>query len=166
VDAGFPCADANGLFELGDENLAVADPAGLGRVFDCCRDRVDLCGVQRDLEFELGQEVNGVFGAAIDFGMALLTAVALDLGDGHAVDVEKIEGLADLLEPRRFYDGDQQFHVCSFPRSAPDTGGFDSKAVPNEREPPQAFGTKENRSGGARWPLPGESRSCSIFMQT
>ena len=39
-----------------------------------------------DLDLDLGQEVHGVFGAAIDLGVALLAAEALDLGDGEPGD--------------------------------------------------------------------------------
>ena len=39
---------------------------------------------------DLRQEVHGVFGAAIDFRVALLAAVALDLGDGHALHAEAV----------------------------------------------------------------------------
>ena len=43
-----------------------------------------------DLDLDLGQEVHGVFGAAIDLGVALLAAEPLDLGDGHARDASSV----------------------------------------------------------------------------
>jgi hypothetical protein len=49
-----------------------------------------------DLDFHLGQEVHGVFAAAVDLGVALLAAEALDLGDGHAFDPDLGERLPSL----------------------------------------------------------------------
>ena len=57
-----------------------------------------------------GQEIHGIFGAAIDFGVALLPAVALDLGDGHAVDADGEERVAHFFELERFDDGDDELH--------------------------------------------------------
>src|SRR6266702_2531557 len=34
IQPGFPCPDANGFLDVGHENLAVADPPGLGRASD------------------------------------------------------------------------------------------------------------------------------------
>ena len=62
-------------------------------------DRVGLGVVDGDLDLQLGQEVHGIFGAAVDFGMALLAAIAFDLGHGHAVDVERVQRLTHLFEP-------------------------------------------------------------------
>ena len=45
-------------------------------------------GRDGDLDLDLGQEVHGVFGAAVDFRVALLAPVALDLGHGHALHAE------------------------------------------------------------------------------
>ena len=63
-----------------DEDLAVADPPGLRRR----RDRLDardrrLAVLDEDLQLDLGQEIDDVFGAAIQLGMALLPAEALGL---------------------------------------------------------------------------------------
>src|SRR6185295_12434164 len=107
---GFAGADAHGAVEVVDEDFSVADLAGLGGCADC-RDRLLFQFVgDRDLDLELGQEVHGVFGAAIDFGVALLPAEALDLGDGHAVDADDVERVADFVELEGFDDGDDELH--------------------------------------------------------
>ena len=104
---------------IGDgENLAVADLAGLGRVADRLGDLVGLFLGDGDLDADLRQEVHRVFGAAIDFGVALLPAVAFDLGDGHALDADAEQGVADLLELERLDDGNDQLHGCAHPCSA------------------------------------------------
>ena len=47
-------------------------------------------GRDRDFDLQLGQEAHGVFGAAVDFRVALLAAVALDLGHGQAVHADAV----------------------------------------------------------------------------
>jgi hypothetical protein len=61
----------------------------------------------------LGQEVHGVFRAAVDFSVALLPAVALDLGDGHTVEADRREGVAHLFELEGLDDGDDELHGAS-----------------------------------------------------
>ena len=58
----------------------------------------------------LGKKIHGVFGAAINLHVALLAAVAFDLGDGHAVNADTGEGVAHLVELERLDDGDDQLH--------------------------------------------------------
>ena len=51
---------------------------------------------QLDLDF--GQQVDLVFHAAVDLLVALLAAVAADLGDGHAVDADGLQSFFDVFE--------------------------------------------------------------------
>ena len=67
-------------------------------------------GGDRDLDPQLRQEVHDILRAAVDFGVALLTAVALHLGHGHAVDANRRQGLTDLIELEGFDDRDDEFH--------------------------------------------------------
>src|SRR5690606_30845258 len=101
--------------QVEDEDLAVADATGLGALADGRDDGVSLRVVDGDLDLELGKEMHGIFGAAVDLGMALLPAVALDLGYRHAVDVERVEGLTYLFQPRRLDDRYHQFHGSNAP---------------------------------------------------
>ena len=66
-----------------------------------------------DLDLDLRQEAHGVFGAAIDFRMALLTPVALDFGDGQALDADGGERFAHLVELERLDDCHHDFHKVS-----------------------------------------------------
>src|SRR5205085_1360024 len=75
-------ADTHRAFQIEDEDLAVADLAGLGGRSDGFDDFFDLIGSDCDLDLELRQEAHGIFGAAIDFGVPLLTPISLDLSDG------------------------------------------------------------------------------------
>jgi hypothetical protein len=44
---------------------------------------IDVAVLDHDLDLDLGQEVDHVLGAAVELGVALLAAEALDLGDGQ-----------------------------------------------------------------------------------
>src|SRR2546422_4524176 len=76
-------ADADGVFDFGYENLAVAYFSGAGRTDDRLHRRVHLRIGQDDFNFDLRQKVYRVFAAAINFSVALLAAEAFHFGDGH-----------------------------------------------------------------------------------
>src|SRR5262245_52818450 len=113
VAVGLARANAHGAVDAGDENLAVADLSGLGRVGDHLDDLVDLVVVDRDVDPDLGQEVHRVLGAAINLLVALLAAVAFDFGDGHALDASRGERVANILELEWLDDSDDHFHGTS-----------------------------------------------------
>ena len=81
-------ADADRFLDRRDEDLAVADAAGLGRLADRLDGALDQSVGQDDLQLHLGQEVDHVLGAAVELGMPLLTAEALDLGYGDALNAD------------------------------------------------------------------------------
>ena len=65
-------------FSTGNTNtLAVADLAGVGGLDDGLDGRLDLRVGQDDFDLDLGQEIHGVFAAAIDLGVAFLAAKPL-----------------------------------------------------------------------------------------
>src|SRR3954447_17043452 len=97
VVVGLTGADAHGAIEVVNKDFSVADLPGFGSAADRGHDLVGDAVLDADLDLELGQEVHGVFGAAIDFSVALLPAEALDLGDGHAVDAERGQRVADFV---------------------------------------------------------------------
>src|SRR4051812_28859654 len=68
---GLAGADAHGLVERDNEDLAVTDLAGLGRAGDRLNDPVDQGGIDCHLDLHLGQEVHCVLGAAVDLGVPL-----------------------------------------------------------------------------------------------
>ncbi len=61
-------------------------------------------------DFDLREEIDRVFAAAVDFGVAFLSTVAFDLADGHAEDAEVMEGSFDVIELEGFDDGFDFFH--------------------------------------------------------
>ena len=114
VAVGFAGADAQRMVDRRDEDLAVADLPGTRVRGDDLDRLVGDVGGDRDFDAQLGQEVHDVFGAAIDFGMSLLAAVALDLGHRHAVDADGRQCLAHLVKLERFDDRDDEFHGQAF----------------------------------------------------
>src|SRR5882672_11390165 len=67
-------ADADDILQREHEDLAVADLAGLGGAGDSGDHLGDDVVGHGDLDLHLGQEVHGVFAAAVDLGVAFLAA--------------------------------------------------------------------------------------------
>src|SRR3546814_10317106 len=70
-------ADADGFLDRADEDLAVADASGVARLLNGLHGALDQLVLQDDLDFHLGQEIDDIFGAAVELGVALLAAEAL-----------------------------------------------------------------------------------------
>ena len=110
IAIAFACSDAHRVIDRCHEDLPVADLAG-SRGF---RDGLD--GLVRDfvrdghLNSNLGHEINLIFGAPVDLRVALLAAIAYDLGDGHAVDPGARERLSHRSELEWLDDGCNELH--------------------------------------------------------
>src|SRR5215212_9966547 len=98
------------MVDVVNEDFAVADLPGLGSGGDGLDDLVGLLAWNSDFDLDLRQEIHGVFSAAVDFSMALLTPVSLDLGDGQPVHPRRGESVSDLVELERLDDGHDDFH--------------------------------------------------------
>ena len=103
-------ADADGGFDSRDEHFAVADLAGLGGLDDARHGGVHLFVREDEFKFDLGQKVHGVFAAAIDFRVTILTTEALDFGDRHSLNADFAEGVFDLFKLEGFDDGFDFLH--------------------------------------------------------
>ena len=68
--------DPDGLLDIEHEDLPVTDAAGSRGFGDRLDDIVDEAVLDDDLDLHLGEEVDDIFGAAIELGMALLPAEA------------------------------------------------------------------------------------------
>src|SRR5208282_4176640 len=110
VDVSLAGADAHGLGDRRNEDLAVADLSGLRGGADRLDDPVGLFVGHRNLDANFWQEVHRIFGAAINLGVALLPAVTLDLGGGTAVNDDGEQGIAPLLELEWLDDGNDELH--------------------------------------------------------
>src|SRR5574337_61605 len=86
IGAGFPGADADGLFEQ--------------------------IGADGRLDLHLGQEIDHILGAPVQLGVTLLTAETLDLGDGNALHADGGEGFPHFVELEGLDDGGNELHGC------------------------------------------------------
>ena len=75
-------------------------------------DDVDARVGHGGFDADLRHEIDHVFGAAIELGMAFLAAVALDLGDGDAGDAGVGQRVAHVVELERADDRGDELHVC------------------------------------------------------
>src|SRR5215213_1787860 len=101
---GLAGADSEHLLDVQHEDLAVADRAGLRDMLYGFDDPRRETGGRDDLDLDLRHQAGCIFRASIDLGMALLAAVALDLGDGQALDSDRGERFAHLVELEGLYD--------------------------------------------------------------
>src|SRR4051812_42829536 len=110
VQAGFPSPDADGFLDVGNKNLAVADAAGLRGAPDRVDGLLDQIVGDHDLDFHLGQKVDDIFRAPVKFGVSLLPAKSLSLGDGDALESHFLKRFFHLVELERLDDGFDFFH--------------------------------------------------------
>jgi hypothetical protein len=66
-----------------------------------------------DLDFHLGQKVDDIFCATIEFGMALLAAKPLGFRDGNALETNLLERFLHFIEFEWFDDRFDLFHGAS-----------------------------------------------------
>src|SRR3990167_10226166 len=107
---GLAGADTDHLGDVGHENLAVAYLAGAGRGLNGLDDRRGEIVGDDHLDIDLGQEVDDVFGAAIQLRMTLLAAISLGLQHSHALHADVLERLFDVIQLERLDDGFNLLH--------------------------------------------------------
>src|SRR6266849_7232250 len=110
VAVGFAGTDAPCMVEPSDENLSVADLPGPRSGGNSLDDTVHLLCRHSDFDAKLGQEVHGIFGAAVDFRVPLLSAVAFDFRNRHAAHPYPGERLSDFVELEWLDDRDDELH--------------------------------------------------------
>ena len=74
-------------------------------------DIVDEAVLDHDLDLHLGQEVDHIFGAAVELGVALLPAEALHLGHGDAGDARVVKRVLHVVELERLDDRFDLLHL-------------------------------------------------------
>src|SRR5262249_7069238 len=85
VDPGFPGSNPDRFLDVGDENLPIADPPGLGGATDRLNRFLDHLIGEHNLDFHLGEKIDDILGAAVKLGVALLPSEALGLGHLNAL---------------------------------------------------------------------------------
>src|SRR3954462_8492534 len=106
------------MVEIDDEDLAVADLPGFRGGRDGVDGLVDLVGGDSDLDLDLGQEAHGIFGAALDFRMALLAAISLDFRHRETGNADGSQGVTDFVQLEWRKNRHNNLHG-SYPRLGP-----------------------------------------------
>src|SRR4051812_20154303 len=111
----FAGPNAQYAFQIGDENLAVADLAGLCGSDDGFDDLIDERVFHGNFDAGLGYEINDIFGTTVQLGVTTLTTEAFDFRHGHTRDTNFRECGAHVVEFEGFDDRADEFH---FPRGS------------------------------------------------
>src|SRR5579863_6141588 len=114
VAVGFAGSNPQGMIDRRHEDLAVADLSGARAGRNHLDRLVGNVSRNRDFDPQLRQKIHDILRAAIDFRVTLLTAVTLDLGNGHAVDANGGQRLPDLVQLEGFDNSDNKLHVQAF----------------------------------------------------
>src|SRR3990167_3270658 len=105
VGIGFAGTDANRLFQIDHEDLAVTDLAGVGGLGYRLDNPVQILVVNGDIDLYLRQEIDHVFRAAIQLGVTLLPTEAFDFSNGNALHADLGQRLAHVVQFERLDDG-------------------------------------------------------------
>src|SRR3546814_6355211 len=96
VRTGFTGTDTINLLEIKDENLAIADLAGSGRLLDRFDDLIQHVILDGNFELDLGQEIDDILGTAVELGVTFLTSKTLHFGNRDPLHANGGESLTHL----------------------------------------------------------------------
>src|SRR5262249_37741848 len=119
VEAKFTRSDPDRFLDVGNEDLSVADPSGLGGAADRLDGLFDHVVAEDNLDLHLGQKVYDILSTAIELGVALLAAETLGLGDGDALQADVLQRLFHLVEFEWFDDGLDLLHLAQISGPVP-----------------------------------------------
>src|SRR5690554_2023500 len=110
VGAGLASADANDFGKRLNKDFAVADLAGFCRLSDGFYRLVHH--VVGDCHFQLyfGKKIDNIFGTTVELGVAFLAAKAFYLGHSHALHPDVGQGVAHVVQAKRFNYSSDEFH--------------------------------------------------------
>src|SRR5512147_1720438 len=112
--SAFSGPDPDDVFELRDEDLPVADLAGLGLFLYGGNDFFRHAVRDHSLDLHLRDEGDVVFRTPVELDMSLLPAEPLYLGHGHTLHADRIQRVLHVIELERLDDGFDLFHSASF----------------------------------------------------
>jgi hypothetical protein len=125
VVAGFTGPDADNFLDVGNEDLAITDAAGLGcianGIYRCFRRFVR----ENDFDLHLRQKVNDVLCPAIEFGVALLATETLGLGDSDALQADFLKSFLHFIKLEGLDDRFDLFHENQFSALSCESGQLD-----------------------------------------
>jgi hypothetical protein len=114
--SSFAGADADGVFDVGNENLSVTNAACSSSVLNGFNSFVYKLVGNHDFDFHFGQKVHNIFGTPVQFRMALLAAKALGFGDSDALQAHLLQGLFHFIKLEWLDDGFDLLHGGFIPR--------------------------------------------------
>src|SRR5450830_2012944 len=82
--AGFTGTDADDLFQVVDEDLAIADFTGTRGTFDRFNGLVDNGVIHGRFNLSFWQEIDDILSATVEFRVTFLATKPFDFGDGNA----------------------------------------------------------------------------------
>mgnify|MGYP007027297045 CR=1 FL=1 len=109
----FSGADADDVLHRRDENFSVADTPRVGGLKDGIDGALKHIVLEDQFDFHLGQEIDDVFSAAIQFGVALLAAEPLGFKNGNSLQADLVKGFLHFVQLERFDDGFDFLHWLS-----------------------------------------------------
>ena len=109
--AGLARPNAHYVLHVLNENFAVADLASVSRFLNGLDNIIGHISFGEYFYFDLGDEIDHVFGAAIILGMTFLAAKTFDLGNGESADIDLAQSFADVVESEGFNNCCYQFHI-------------------------------------------------------
>src|SRR5262249_50983063 len=118
IQAGFPSTDPDCFFNVGDENLTVANATGLRGTTDRLDRFFDHVVAEHNLDFHFGQKVHHILGAGIKLGVSFLASEPLRLGDGNALQPDLLQRFLHLVELEGLDYGLDFLHFASPPGRA------------------------------------------------
>ena len=98
IGAGLPRPHPQRLLYRYHKNLAVSDFARVGCFSDGFDDLIGTVGIDHDFNFNFRNKIHCIFRTAVNFLMAFLAPVSLDLANGHSLDADFIQGLFDIIK--------------------------------------------------------------------
>jgi nitrogen regulatory protein P-II 2 len=111
IRTGLAGAYADDQRQLEYKNLAVADLAGAGGLFDSFDCLVEHLRLDGRFDFDLGQKIDYVLRAAIQLRVAFLPAEPFDFSDGNALHADGRQRLAYFVKFERLDNCRDQFHL-------------------------------------------------------
>jgi hypothetical protein len=102
--------DSHRLFYLANKNLSVTDLSGPGGSQDCFDHPLGAIVRNHDLKFHFRQEIDGIFGAAINFAVTFLPAEPFYLAQRHPFHAHFCERILYGLGLEGFDDRLDLFH--------------------------------------------------------
>ena len=109
--AFFFCPDPNGLLHIANEDLAIANLSRFCAADNRRHGVGDLAIRDDKFHFEFRQKIDGIFAAALNLGMPLLSAESFYFRNGHSLDPELMEPILHFLEFERLDNGFDLLHV-------------------------------------------------------